>query len=121
MYEGEIVQIGTPVELFERPRHTFVGYFIGSPGMNFLPARVSGAAAFVGERQIALAGAPMVTANANVERGVRPEFVDLDRGGPPIQITTIEDVGRQKIVRATFKGHPLTAVVEVYDEIPADP
>jgi len=36
MYEGEIVQIGTPVELFERPEHTFVGYFIGSPGMNIM-------------------------------------------------------------------------------------
>ena len=34
MYEGEVVQIGTPEELFERPNHTFVGYFIGSPGMN---------------------------------------------------------------------------------------
>ncbi|MEP0508681.1 MAG: ABC transporter ATP-binding protein, partial [Aurantimonas coralicida] len=33
MYEGEVVQIGTPEELFERPQHTFVGYFIGSPGM----------------------------------------------------------------------------------------
>ncbi len=31
MYDGGIVQIGTPAELFERPRHTFVGYFIGSP------------------------------------------------------------------------------------------
>ena len=37
MYDGEVVQIGTPAELFERPRHTFVGYFIGSPGMNVLP------------------------------------------------------------------------------------
>src|SRR5882672_2141272 len=34
MYEGEVVQIGTPEDLFERPEHTFVGYFIGSPGMN---------------------------------------------------------------------------------------
>ena len=37
MYDGEIVQIGTPAELFERPKHTFVGYFIGSPGMNVMP------------------------------------------------------------------------------------
>ena len=38
MNDGMIVQAGTPVELFERPRHTFVGHFIGSPGMNLLPA-----------------------------------------------------------------------------------
>ena len=37
MHEGEIVQTGTPVELFEKPKHTFVGHFIGSPGMNILP------------------------------------------------------------------------------------
>ena len=37
MYEGEVVQLGTPQELFERPAHRFVGYFIGSPGHE-LPA-----------------------------------------------------------------------------------
>ena len=35
MHEGQIVQTGTPVELFEKPKHTFVGHFIGSPGMTF--------------------------------------------------------------------------------------
>ena len=45
MNDGRAVQIGTPAELFERPEHTFVGYFIGSPGMNLLPARVSRARA----------------------------------------------------------------------------
>ena len=32
MYDGTVVQVGTPVELFNRPNHTFVGHFIGSPG-----------------------------------------------------------------------------------------
>ena len=47
MNDGSAVQIGTPAELFDRPEHTFVGYFIGSPGMNFFPANVSGSRAFV--------------------------------------------------------------------------
>ena len=34
MSEGEVVQTGSPKELFERPNTTFVGYFIGSPAMN---------------------------------------------------------------------------------------
>jgi glycerol transport system ATP-binding protein len=42
MQEGEVVQIGTPVELFERPQHVFVGHFIGSPGMNVLPCEAAG-------------------------------------------------------------------------------
>ena len=40
MHEGQIVQTGTPVELFEKPKHTFVGHFIGSPGMNILPCEI---------------------------------------------------------------------------------
>ena len=43
MHEGSVVQTGTPDELFLRPAHTFVGYFIGSPGMNVLPAEVRAA------------------------------------------------------------------------------
>ena len=46
MHDGAVVQTGTPEELFERPAHTFVGHFIGSPGMNVLPCRVEGATAF---------------------------------------------------------------------------
>ena len=42
MEDGQIVQIGTPVELFERPTHTFVGHFIGSPGMNVIPCTMQG-------------------------------------------------------------------------------
>ena len=42
MTRGRAVQMGSASDLFERPQHTFVGHFIGSPGMNFLPARGSG-------------------------------------------------------------------------------
>lgn len=121
MYEGEIVQIGTPVELFERPRHTFVGYFIGSPGMNFLPAKLAGATVTVGRHKIPLERAPTVAANAKVEFGIRPEFVRLGREGFPIQVLKVEDVGRQKIVRTNFEGHLLTAIVSEDAEIPAEP
>ena len=49
MNNGEVVQTGTPVDLFERPMHTFVGHFIGSPGMNVLPCEVKdGKASFDG-------------------------------------------------------------------------
>ena len=47
MHEGKVVQIGSPVELFERPHHTFVGHFIGSPGMNVLPCEVEDGSAHV--------------------------------------------------------------------------
>ena len=60
MYHGQIVQIGTPNELFERPKHTFVGYFIGSPGMNVLPVAVDGDVGVIGAERIALGFAQMV-------------------------------------------------------------
>jgi glycerol transport system ATP-binding protein len=121
MYDGQIVQIGTPAELFERPSHTFVGYFIGSPGMNVMPVKVSGATAMVGDQTVELPGAPKLSGQHKVELGVRPEFVRLGRGGMPVSVAKVEDIGRQKIVRARFAGHPLAIVVSEDAEIPADP
>lgn len=121
MYEGEIVQIGTPVELFERPRHTFVGYFIGSPGMNFMKVALSGSSIIVGDQQIPLSRQPSIAPTAKLELGIRPEFVKITREGMPVTVSKVEDVGRQKIVRANFEGHPLAAVVPEDTEIPADP
>ncbi len=40
MDEGEIVQVGSPAELFDRPKTTFVGYFIGAPAMNLFECNV---------------------------------------------------------------------------------
>src|SRR3954467_3920121 len=54
MMRGRAVQIGTASDLFERPRHTFVGYFIGSPGMNFLPASANANGLRVAGHDIAL-------------------------------------------------------------------
>ena len=51
MTRGRTVQVGSASDLFERPQHTFVGHFIGSPGMNFLPARaVAGGIEVAGHR-----------------------------------------------------------------------
>src|SRR3954468_4425652 len=54
MHDGRVVQSGTPQQLFDTPAHTFVGYFIGSPGMNIVPAEVAGREARIGGHVIAL-------------------------------------------------------------------
>jgi glycerol transport system ATP-binding protein len=120
MYDGQIVQIGTPEELFEKPSHTFVGYFIGSPGMNVLPVQLTGTSAVIGTQSIELARAPSVAVGSKVELGIRPEFISLDRQGMPISINKVEDIGRQKIVRATFEGQSIAIVVPESHEIPAE-
>jgi glycerol transport system ATP-binding protein len=121
MYEGEVVQIGTPAELFERPRHTFVGYFIGSPGMNLLPVALDGATARIGDVPISLPAAVSVESGAVIELGIRPEYVRLGREGIPAAITKVEDIGRQKIVRASIAGQDIAVIVPEDGDIPAEP
>ena len=121
MYDGEIVQIGTPDELFERPRHTFVGYFIGSPGMNVLPVAVAGDEARIGGRTVRLPGRPRGALDGAVELGIRPEFVRLGREGMPVSIAKVEDIGRRKIVRASLEDREIAVIAGEDEEIPADP
>ena len=121
MYQGEIVQIGTPAELFESPKHTFVGYFIGSPGMILFPVSVAGSTASVGGMDIELGYAPAIPRGQTTELGIRPEFMDLSRSGMPIRIRKVEDIGRLKIIRADFAGQPVSITVKEDTEIPAEP
>jgi glycerol transport system ATP-binding protein len=112
MYDGRVVQMGTPEELFETPAHTFVGYFIGSPGMNLLDADVQDDRATVGGTTIAL-GARYDAPRGRVQIGIRPEFVTLSATeGLPVTIRRIEDVGRHRIIRAVHEGRELNAIAE---------
>jgi glycerol transport system ATP-binding protein len=120
MYEGGIVQIGTPAELFLRPKHTFVGYFIGSPGMNVMPVSIDGKTAKLGAQTIELPGAPAASTGA-IELGIRPEYVRLGREGMPVTVRKVEDIGRQKIVRASLEGREIAAIVAENEDVPTDP
>lgn len=121
MYDGRVVQMGTPQQLFETPEHTFVGYFIGSPGMNVLDAQVDGSTAVLGGTQISL-GQGFGNPSGKVELGVRPEFTALAAGdeGLPVTIERVEDVGRHKIVRADFQGTPINVLAPEGAEISPD-
>ena len=121
MYDGQIVQIGTPAELFEKPSHTFVGYFIGSPGMNVIPVTVEGAQAKLGSRSIELPGAPSAGGQGDVELGIRPEYVRVGRTGIPVTIRKVEDIGRHKVVRAAIEGREISAILGEDEEVPAEP
>jgi glycerol transport system ATP-binding protein len=120
MYEGEIVQVGTPEELFERPEHTFVGYFIGSPGMNVLPVEIEGSRARLAGQLIDLPGRPAAS-GAGLELGVRPEYVRLGREGLPVSVRRVEDLGRHKVVWATLGGREIAAILGEDAPVPAEP
>ncbi|MDN3516258.1 ABC transporter ATP-binding protein [Aquisalimonas lutea] len=110
MDDGRLVQTGTPQELFENPAHTFVGYFIGSPGMNFLPCRIEGEAARVtpevaiplpetlARRAARLSGA--------LELGIRPSRMEVaptaDEGHCTATAETVEDLGSYALCLVTI-------------------
>jgi glycerol transport system ATP-binding protein len=121
MNEGTVVQAGTPVELFERPRHTFVGHFIGSPGMNVLPATFSdGVARFAGH-PIEFAAVPKPPAAATrLEIGVRPEFVRFATDGIQVRVVRVRDNGRYRIVETERDGVTIRLLVGEGTPLPAD-
>ena len=100
MSEGRVVQAGTPQSLFDKPEHTFVGYFIGSPGMNLLEAEVDGATARVAGATVPLAATYRVKPG-RVQIGVRPDAARLSGGseGVPFRLDRVEDVGHHRILR----------------------
>jgi glycerol transport system ATP-binding protein len=119
MEEGEVVQAGTPVELFERPQHTFVGHFIGSPGMNLLPCEIAdGVARFAG-LAIETAAAPRPAPGAKrLQLGVRPEFVRFAGDGLAVQVERVSDAGRSRIVDARCGEHLIKVVIAESEPVP---
>jgi glycerol transport system ATP-binding protein len=111
MQDGEVVQTGTPVELFERPQHTFVGHFIGSPGMNVLPCEVRGDRALFEGHEVALEG-PAKAGQGEVKLGIRPEHISVAAAGIPAHVTKVADVGRHYVIEAKVGGSTLKAVSE---------
>lgn len=128
MNDGEVLQIGTPEELFERPAHTFVGYFIGSPGMNFLDARIEGAKATIAGQPLRLlrsyADLESDPENNKVEIGIRPEFLtlqeDAGEGGTSLScaVRSVEDVGRHRIVKTMVGDQPVTVLLAEGGQVP---
>lgn len=123
MSDGEVVQMGTPEDLFDRPVHRFVGHFIGSPGMNFLPCQLDGTVAIVGPNRIDL-GASYQAPNKNkIELGIRPDFIHLAQqgAGVPVRVERIDDLGRFRIAHVTLEGHRIAVTVpETMSAPPAD-
>ena len=118
---GEVVQIGTPVDLFERPMHTFVGHFIGSPGMNILPCRIENGEATLDGHRIEVANSDALgSAGGRLEFGIRPEFISFGAEGLPVDIVKVSDTGRYRIVDTQFGEQRIKLLVDEGTELPAD-
>jgi glycerol transport system ATP-binding protein len=101
MMQGKVVQTDSAEALFERPAHTFVGHFIGSPGMNFLPVSHAGGTLDIAGMRLP---APRELPEGRLTLGIRPEYLalveDSAEGAVPAVVTQAQDVGTHVLLSA---------------------
>ncbi|MDD0811679.1 ABC transporter ATP-binding protein [Curvibacter sp. RS43] len=112
MTRGRAVQVGPADALFERPQHTFVGHFIGSPGMNFLNAEVRGTKLMLAGDEWPLPAGVQLP-EGPLKLGVRPEYVEVTAPNAPgavaAKVRQVQDVGTHLMLTAEVQGVPLKA------------
>jgi multiple sugar transport system ATP-binding protein len=113
--EGRLQQLGTPIEIYDRPRNRFVAGFFGTPGMNFLSAEVGGDTGDALEVrgsgfQVAVPRRSMPSRDVIV--GVRPEAIGLAErpGAAPVTgaVELREVLGPEAILHLRTEAGPLT-------------
>ncbi|WP_342119596.1 ABC transporter ATP-binding protein [Pseudoduganella sp. OTU4001] len=110
MRAGEVQQVGTPGEVYERPANLFVAGFLGAPAMNFIDGEVDAAGVFTGAGvRLALGSAPA----GRAVLGVRPEHIALEPGGPALgRVTLVEPMGAHRVVWLDCGGKQLSCIVQ---------
>ena len=117
MSEGEVVQTGSPKELFERPNTTFVGYFIGSPAMNLFDSQIASSnELIVGSIKIKTNTDLSKIKNKNVKLGIRSEFIDIadkeSQNTVKVKINRIEDFGNFKLLTSTLENKTIKSKID---------
>ena len=124
MTRGRAVQTGSADALFERPSHTFVGHFIGSPGMNFLPAQLTSDGLDVAGHRLVwpVDRSQPDVAGAQLKLGVRPEYVSqAEPGDPaalPFTVMLVQDIGTHLMVTAKIGEHMLKTRLDSNADVP---
>jgi multiple sugar transport system ATP-binding protein len=133
MSKGHVMQIDTPINLYEKPKNRFVAGFIGNPAMNFVNGTVEGGgpSRFVaegGEWEINLpfrVAAPLASARGKaVTVGIRPEDVSIVAGARVAPATAtarldlVESLGNETFIYASAGRHDITARVSPPQSLP---
>lgn len=108
---GRVQQVGTPLELYERPRNLFVAGFLGAPKMNVLPVKLSSTAHVTLNADTVvktLADTSSSSVGATLTLGIRPEHLRLaqpeDEGKVTAQVVLVEHLGDQMLVYLRLAG-----------------
>ena len=111
MHDGVVEQVGTPLELYDRPRNVFVASFIGSPAMNLLAVKANGQGVVDDAgNQWAVVGVPATSGQA-LTMGVRPEHLRMDAAGVEARVQVVETTGSETHLIADAGGTRLTCVL----------
>jgi len=114
MHDGIVEQIGTPLDLYDKPDNLFVAGFIGSPAMNLLHGtlKANGTAAFEGPNgvRLPLSAAPAASDGRPAVYGIRPEHFSIADDGAEAEIVVVEPTGSETQVFAKIGGHDVVAV-----------
>ena len=123
MRDGFVEQIGTPLDLYDRPANLFVAGFIGSPGMNLIRGKISaiGPLAFIadGGGELPLPAGAALERGAEVIYGIRPEHLAIGQGAVTADVLLIEPTGAETQVTASFGSDHLIATVRERLELAA--
>ncbi len=130
--DGLIEQEGAPLDLFERPKTRFVAGFLGSPSMNFIPARLApangGLAVAIGpDLRLPLPPARAAALAPHAERdillGLRPEHMQRARAGDtrpglarlPVTFDLIQPTGSRSYATFALNGTEVTAELQAHE------
>ncbi len=102
MRDGRLQQVAAPQDLYERPANTFVASFLGSPGMNLVPASAEGGTVSVGGTAIDVSAHLGPLAAGPVILGVRPESASISSTGIRAVVTLVEQLGAENHVICTL-------------------
>ena len=112
MNDGNVEQTGAPLDLYDRPHNRFVAGFIGSPAMNFITGRLTGAGFEAdGGIRLPVNGGSTAPSGRAVVLGVRPEHLTLGNDGIAAQVIVVEPTGSEVQVNArAANGDEIVAV-----------
>ncbi len=113
MHDGIIEQIGTPLELFDRPGNLFVAQFIGSPAMNVLKGVVQGLSVQAEGAAWPLGAQAGAKDGQSVHYGIRPTDIALSSQGPGVaaQVVVVEPTGAETELLVQVGQSQLTVVL----------
>ncbi|WP_433959191.1 ABC transporter ATP-binding protein [Cytobacillus horneckiae] len=108
--KGEIQQIGTPKDVYEKPENMFVASFLGSPAMNLIPATATAEGLRIeGFKDKVSLNTVELPSSGQVIVGLRPEDISINEAAPQFYATieSIERLGSESIINASMAGQSI--------------